>query len=162
MFLESAEPGFDELAPRQFFRRFPEGIYAIRARRQDGEPLEATVALRQVLAAPVANITVSGFPAAESCDALPLPLVSEPVFIDWDPVTRSHPRIGKSGPVEIVRYQVFVEREGVKLGVDLPPTVTAFQVPSDILALGDAFKFEIIARTTTGNNTAIESCFTLQ
>ncbi len=162
LFLESAEPGFDELRPRQFFRRFPEGVYAIKARRQDGEPLEATVALRQVLAAPVANITVSGLPAAASCDAFPLPSVSEPVLIDWDPVTRSHPRIGKSGPVEIVRYQFFVEREGVKLGVDLPPTVTAFQVPSDIIALGDAFKFEIIARTASGNNTAIESCFEVQ
>ncbi len=159
LFFESAEPSFDELDPRAFFRRFPEGAYDIRARSLEGDVLEATVALSQVLAAPVADITVSGVPAAASCDAVPLPSVSEPVLIDWAAVTRSHPRIGKSGPVEIVEYQFFVEREGVKLGVELPPTVTEFQVPSEVIALGDAFKFEIIARTATSNNTAIESCF---
>jgi len=28
-----------------------------------------------------------------------------------------------------------------------------------VIALGSQFKFEVIARTTTGNNTAVESCF---
>jgi hypothetical protein len=162
LFFESAEPRFNELDPVTFFRRFPEGAYDITARSLEGEVLEATVVLSHVLAAPVANITVSGVPAAENCDAVPLPSVSEPVIIDWDPVTRSHPEIGRSGPVEIVRYQFFVEREGVKLSVDLPPTVTEFEVPADVIALGNEFKFEIIARTASGNNTAIESCFTVQ
>jgi hypothetical protein len=160
--LESAEPSFDKLAPERFFRRFPEGAYEIKAKALEGEDFEGTVVLSHVLAAPVANILVSGVPAAENCDAVPLPSVSEPVIIDWDPVTESHPEIGKSGPIEIVRYQFFVEREGVKVSVDLPPTVTQFQVPSDIIALGNEFKFEIIARTASGNNTAIESCFTIQ
>ena len=31
LFLESAEPSFDELAPEKFFRRFPEGAYEIEA-----------------------------------------------------------------------------------------------------------------------------------
>jgi hypothetical protein len=162
LFFESAEPKFNELDPQTFFRRFPEGPYDITARSLEGEVLEATVVLSHVLAAPVANITVSGVPAAENCDAVPLPSVTEPVIIDWDPVTRSHPEIGRSGPVEIVRYQFFVEREGVKLSVDLPPTVTEFEVPSDVIALGDDFKFEIIARTASGNNTAIENCFTVR
>lgn len=162
LFFESAEPKFAELAPATFFRRFPEGAYDIRARSLTGEVLKATVALSQVMAAAVGNVTVSGVPAAASCDAVPLPSVSEPVIIDWDPVLQSHPTIGKSGPVEIVRYQFFVEREGVKLSVDLPPTVTEFQVPSDVIAPGNEFKFEIIARTASNNNTAIESCFTVQ
>lgn len=162
LFFESAEPKFAELDPATFFRRFPEGAYDIRARSLTGEVLQATVVLSHVLAAPVANITVSGVPAAANCDAVPLPSVSEPVIIDWDPVTQSHPEIGKSGAVEIVRYQFFVEREGVKLSVDLPPTVTEFQVPSDVIALGNAFKFEVIARTASGNNTAIENCFTVR
>lgn len=89
-----------------------------------------------------------------------------PVDITWDPVTTSHPEIGRSGPVEIVRYQFFVEVEsaGVKVGVDLPPTVTEFDVPSEVLDLlvpGDEVKFEIIARESSGNNTAVESCFEL-
>ena len=41
----------------------------------------------------------------------------------------------------------------------MPPTVTEFQVPNGVTDLGAEFKFEIIVRTTAGNNTAIESCF---
>ncbi len=163
--LESAEPSFDELDPEKFFRRFPEGAYEIRAKSLEGDVLEATVELSHVLAAPVGNVMVNTVPAAENCDAVPLPSVSAPVTIDWDPVTQSHPDFGDPVPVEIVRYQFFVEQGDVKFGVDLPPTVTEFQVPSEIFALGDKnepFKFEIIARTATGNNTAIESCFTVQ
>ncbi|MGH8729295.1 MAG: hypothetical protein ACREV9_14340 [Burkholderiales bacterium] len=159
LFLESAEPPFDELAPEKFFRRFPEGAYEIEAKTLEGEEIEATVELSHVLAAPVANVTVSAMPAAGNCDSVSLPVVTEPVIIDWDPVTTSHPTIGKPGPVEISRYQFFVEQDDLKLAIDLPPTVTLFQVPTSITALGGTFKFEIIARTTTSNNTAIESCY---
>jgi len=164
LFFESAEPTFDELEPEEFFRRFPEGTYEIDAVSLTGEEIEGSVVFSHVLATPVGNITIAGVPAAENCDADPLPSVNgdEPVIIDWDPVTTSHPTIGKTGPIQISRYQFFVEREGVKIAVDLPPTVTQFEVPADILALGDEFKFEIIARTASGNNTAIESCFTLE
>jgi len=162
LFFESAEPKFDELPPEEFFSRFPEGSYKIEALSLSGEEIEATVVLSHVLAAPVDNVTINGVPAAENCNATNLPAVSEPIVIDWDPVTASHPELGKPGPVEIARYQFFVEREGIKFSVDLPPTVTQFQVPAQILALGDKFKFEIIARTVTGNNTAIENCFILQ
>jgi hypothetical protein len=167
LFLESAEPPFDELAPAEFFRRFPEGEYEISARTSTGEEFEATVELSQVLAAPVGNITVNGKQAAENCDDPALPSVSAPVLIDWDPVTQSHPNIGEPGPVEIVRYQFFVEQGDLKFSADLIPgtvDVTQFQVPSEIFALGDTslpFKFEIIARTATGNNTAIENCFSV-
>lgn len=162
LFFESAEPKFDELAPAEFFRRFPEGPYEIDAISLTGEEIEATVMFSHVLAAPAGNIRVNGLLAAPNCDALPLPAVTKPVIIKWDRVTKSHPTIGKTGPVEISLYQFFVEREGVKISADLPPTVTQFQVPAEILALGNEFKFEIIARTASGNNTAIESCFTLK
>jgi hypothetical protein len=159
---ESAEPTFDELSPEEFFQRFPEGTYEIEGRSIERGEIKGTVQLSQVLAAPPQNVTVSGQPAAESCDTEPLPSVSAPVMIRWDPVTQSHPEIGKPGPIEISKYQLFVEREGVAFSVDLPPHVTEFQVPTGITDLGNEFKFEIIARTTTGNNTAIESCFRLQ
>ncbi len=162
LFLESAEPRFEELAPERFFRRFPEGAYEIEAKALKGEDFKGTVVLSHVMAAPAANILVSGVPAAKNCDAASLPSVSEPVIIAWDPVTDSHPEIGKSGAVEIVRYQFFVQQGDVKFGVDLPPTVTEFQVPSEITALGGTFKFEIIARTAALNNTAVENCFTVQ
>jgi hypothetical protein len=156
---ESAEPPFDELAPDHFFRRFPEGRYEVEGRAQGGGEMQSRAVLSHVLAAPPDNIFVSGARAAESCDDEDLPAVSPPVFIDWDPVTASHPEIGKTGKVEIRRYQLFVEAEGVKLGLDLPPDVTEFQVPAELTERASEFKFEIIVRTTTGNNTAVESCF---
>jgi hypothetical protein len=116
--------------------------------------------LSHVLAAPP-EILVSDLPAAEDCEAS-VPLVATPVVIRWDPVTESHPEIGKSGPVKISRYQFFVERENVQLSLDLPPSVTEVRVPAAVIALGDQFKFEVIARTSTGNNTAVESCFRVQ
>lgn len=158
LMLESAEPTFDELPASQFFKRFPEGRYEIEATTSDGKEIEATVRLSHVLAAPP-KATVNDQNAAASCDEV-LPVVSEPVLIKWKKVTTSHPTIGKTGNVQIVRYQFFVEQEDFKLGVDLPPDVTEFLVPSAVIAPGTV-KFEIIARTTTGNNTAIESCFVL-
>ncbi|MFH0342161.1 MAG: hypothetical protein ACHBNF_08525 [Chromatiales bacterium] len=164
LFIESAEPSFDELAPEKFFRRFPEGPYVVKARTLDGGRLQSTVILSHVMAAPPGNIVVNGVPSAD-CEAAPFPTVSAPVIVDWDAVETSHPEIGESGPVEIVRYQFFVEQPedtSFKVSVDLPPTVTEFEIPAEILALSTDFKYEIIARTASGNNTAVEACFTLE
>jgi len=159
---ESAEPSFADLPPADFFARFPQGVYVIQALAQGGGTFGSNATLSHVLAAPAENIFLSGVPAAESCDAKPLPRVTSPVLIDWDPVTTSHPEIGASGPITISRYQVFVEGGNVKFSVDLSPTVTEVEVPSGVTAQGNLFKFEIIARTTDGNNTAVESCFRMQ
>lgn len=170
LFFESAEPPFESddpdvvtLSPEDFFRRFPEGRYEIEGTTLDGRELESTAEVTQLMPAPPDNISVSGMAAAEDCDAVPLPAVSGPVIISWDTVTKSHPEIGRTGePIEVVKYQVVVEREEPELlvlSVDLPPTVTQFEVPSDFIALGDEFKFEILVREASGNQTAIESCF---
>lgn len=158
---ESAEPTFDELDPEVFFARFPEGDYEVEGRTPEGGEYQSVVPLSHVMAAPAAA-TVSGVAAAESCDAPVLPEVSGPVVIDWLPVTESHPTISKTGPVTISRYQFFVQQGDTKLSLDLPPTVTEFEIPTGITAAGGQFKFEIIARTSTGNNTAIESCFRMR
>jgi hypothetical protein len=166
LFLESDEPSFDELPPAQFLKRFPEGPYEIEGTTLGGEERQSTDVLTHVLPAPPANVRVSGVAAAENCDADPLPKVGEPIVIDWEPVTASHPEIGvPSAAIEIAGYQLVVEREEPTLlvfSVDLPPSVTEFEVPSDFIALGDAFKFEILAREKSGNRTAIESCFEVQ
>ncbi len=158
---ESAEPSFDELDPADFFRRFPQGKYDIEARAQGGGTYESTVYLSHVLAARPGNITVNGVPAV-NCDETHLPEVVAPVVVRWDPVTTSHPRIGKTGPVQISRYQFFLEYPQGKLSIDLPPTQLAYEPPFAETDRGRTFKFEIIARTATGNNTAVESCFTLK
>ncbi len=160
--LESAEPSFDELDPADFFRRFPEGFYEIEATGLDGVEFETRTRLSHVLSEPVPNLTVNGLAAADSCDEPALPIVRAPVVIDWDPATRSHPDLGKRGTPQIVLYQLFVEQGAVKFSVDLAPNVTRFQVPAEILALTGTFKYEVIARTSSGNNTATETCFRLQ
>lgn len=157
---ESQEPTFDQLDPETFFRRFPEGVYEIEAAAQGGGTFRSEVRLSHVLAAP-AEATVNGQPAVP-CDAPVLPAVASPVLVDWDPVTESHPEVGKSGPVTISRYQFFVDQGPTKLSIDLPPTVTEFEIPTTVTAPGGIWKFEIIARTSTNNNTAIESCFQMQ
>jgi hypothetical protein len=65
----------------------------------------------------------------------------------------------------VVKYQVVVEREEPTLlvfSVDLPPDVTEIEVPAGFIALGDAFKFEILVREASGNQTAVESCFEIE
>ena len=166
IFFESAEPEFDELPPEVFFKRFPEGEYEIEGITLDGEELESTARLTHVMPAPPDGVTVSGIPAAEDCDAEDLPVVpaGTAVIISWDPVDTSHPDLGKEDPdIEIVNYQVVVEEEdsGLVLSVYLPKDSTEFEVPNDFIDLGEAFKFEILVREATGNQTAVESCFTI-
>ncbi len=167
LFFESAEPPFDELDPEDFFRRFPAGVYEVEGVTLDGAELESEVLLTHVLPAPPDNLMLNEEPAAEDCDADPLPSVSEPVVIRWDPVETSHPDLGVfTEEIEIVKYQLVVEREEPELlvlSVDLPPDVTEFEIPAEFTALdsGDGFKFEIQVREDSGNQTAVESCFEL-
>jgi hypothetical protein len=166
IFFESAEPTFDELSPEEFFNRFPEGWYEIEGKTLDGEELESTTWLSHVMPAPPDNVKVSGIDAAENCDVPNLPEVpdGETAIISWDPVMGSHPDLGKEGPVEVVSYQVVVEEEesGLVLNVYLPPDVTSFEVPEGFIDLGEAFKFEILVREVSGNQTAVESCFEIE
>jgi hypothetical protein len=166
LFFESDEPRFDELPPEEFLARFPEGEYEFEGETLEGDELESTAELTHVLPAPPANILISGIPAAENCDADPLPSVDgdEPVIISWAPVTQSHPKIGRSDPaIEIVGYQVVVEREEPTLfvfSVDLPPSdEPQVTVPPELIALGTEFKLEVVVREASGNQTAVETCF---
>lgn len=165
IFFESAEPSFDELDPEEFFSRFPEGEYEIEGKTLEGEELESEVEVTHVMPAPADNILVSGVAAAEDCDADPLPSVSGPIIISWDPVTTSHPEIGKPGNIDIEFYEVVVEREEPSLlvfSVELPPSETKVEIPSVFTALAEEFKFEILAQAESGNRTAVESCFVLE
>jgi hypothetical protein len=152
---ESAEP-----SPMTFFRRFTEGRYQISARAPNGTMYTGTAVVSHVMAAAPENIRFNRVRAAGSCDDPP-PTVTGPVTVEWNPVTRSHRRVGRTGAVTISRYQVFVDRVGgiSKIAVDLPRTQTSFRVPTELTDSGGMFKVEIIARTSTGNNTAIETCF---
>jgi len=165
---ESDEPGFDELSPAQFFRRFPQGLYEIEGITLDGQEIEAEIRLSHVLAAPPATITVNGMPQAPNCDSDELPEVSGPVTIDWSPVTRSHPTIGTPNvDVRVMQYQFVgeIERDGVPeevvFSVDLPRWVTQYTLPREFtrLSTDGEVKYEIITKLSNGNLTAVESCF---
>jgi hypothetical protein len=167
-FFESAEPPFDELSPAAFLDRFKQGLYEIEAVTLDNVEFEEEVRLSHVLAGPPRNVRVNGKAAAANCDG-ELPVVSAPVTINWDPVTRSHPRIGTPDVgVKVMQYQFVceIEREDrvpeeLVFTVDLPPWKTDFTCPAEFtsLSLDGEVKYEIITKLANNNQTAIESCF---
>lgn len=167
LFFESAEPPFDELSPRRFFRRFREGTYAIEGKTLDGQELEGEAEVTHLLpAAP--QPTVNGEDFDEDCDDDDFTEFEDgdDVTIAWPPVTMSFDGEGFPDPeaVEIHNYELALEIEiddefASTLNVILPPDVTSFEVPQDFLDLGDEFKYEVLAREESFNQTAIESCF---
>ena len=174
VFFESAEPTFDELSPEEFFRRFPEGEYEIEGKTLEGKKLESETQVTHTMPAPPVP-TVNGEPMAQVCDeddqAFDASEVSAPVTIAWDEVSRSHPDLGTQPPTAVVihNYEIVVE---VELEVDgeeftsvfsviLPPEARSMTIPAQFLTLGEEFKYEVLAREESFNQTAVESCFVL-
>lgn len=179
IFFESAEPTFDELPPKKFFRRFPAGTYEIEGLTLEGVELESEVEVTHTMPAPP-EPTVNMEPMAVQCDedepGYDASEVSVPVTIAWAPVTMSHPDPEGGGagvqppvPVTIHNYQVVIEAElevdGEEftsvLSVILPPGETSMTIPAEFIDLADKFKYEVLAREESYNQTAIESCFVL-
>jgi hypothetical protein len=164
LFFESAEPNFDDLPPAQFFRRFPEGEYEVSGITLEGTELESVALVTHVLPAPP-EIFVSMQPLPENCDEGPLPVIAEPFVVTWPEVTHSHPTLGRTDePIEVVRYQVVVEREEPALDftANLPPEVTSVELPMGLMSSGDEIKVEVLVREASGNQTATESCFEVE
>jgi hypothetical protein len=184
LFFESAEPTFDELSPEDFFRRFREGEYEIEGRTLEGDELESTAELTHVMPAPpglqedeeTIIIELNSVPDTvirEKCDDEdpaydPTPVVPDEdgnVVVSWPAVETSHPEIGRGGvDVEINNYEVVVEVETEDeftsvFSIILPPNVTEVTIPEYFLDLGDEFKYEVLAREESFNQTAVESCF---
>ena len=174
IFFESAEPPFDELAPAVFFKRFPEGTYEIEGRTLDGAEMESETELTHAMPAPPVP-TVNGIPAAAQCDdeqpGYDAPVIeADEYVIAWDPVTMTHPTLGHpqgaSGLV-VVNYEVVVEAEleidgeefASVFSVILPPDVTEMTIPEQFMEQTETFKYEVLAREESWNQTAIESCF---
>jgi len=176
LFFESAEPIFDELPPAEFFERFEEGTWEVEGKSLEGGQFESETELTHLMPAPP-QPTVNGIPMAEQCDeeepGYDAPEVTAPVTIAWPAVTTSHPDLGSpQGSTEIVihNYEVVVETEietaageelEVVISVILPPEVTSMTIPPQFLALSDEFKYEVLAREESFNQTAVESCFLL-
>jgi hypothetical protein len=181
IFFESAEPPFDELAPADFFRRFPSGTYEIEGKTLAGKELESEMELTHVMPAPPVP-TVNEMPMAMQCDEeepgydATMVEAGDSVTIAWRRVTMSHPDPNGGGAgvqplvdVEMHNYEVVVEVDVESNGqaftsvfsVVLPPHVTSVTVPKEIIDLGHTFKYEVLAREKSFNQTAVESCFVL-
>lgn len=180
IFFESAEPTFDELDPLDFFARFPAGEYEIEGKTLDGVEMESETELTHAMPAPAA-VRVNGMPMAVQCDDeepgydATDASGSDGVLISWDAVTHSHPDAAGAGagvqppvPVTIHNYEVVVEADTelpsgeeftAVMHMVLPATVRAVAVPEELLALTDTFKYEVLAREASYNQTAVESCF---
>ena len=165
LFFESAEPTFDELAPEEFFKRFPEGVYEVEGLTIEGEELDGEAEVTHIMPAPPENIIISGEEAAEDCDSV-LPVVSQPLVITWDPVTTSHPEIGIPNiAITLTFYEVVIESEGSvpqKVTFEIPPDKTTVELPAGFFPSGDEVKLEILANESSGNRTATETCFEIQ
>ncbi len=160
IFFESAEPEFDELSPEEFFARFPEGVYEISGVSTEGDAMESEAAFSHVMPAPPEFLS----PEQTDCDD-PVWIPAGPVLIEWAPVTASHPEIGRSDPgIVIAGYELALSREdgpALSLNFRLGPDVTAVTAPPELVTPGHVYKYEVLVREATGNQTAEEGCFEL-
>lgn len=176
IFFESAEPTFEDLPTATFFRRFPEGTYDVEGVTLDGEERESESEITHRMPAPAAP-TVNSIAMAEQCDdeepGFDAPTVESPVVIAWPPVNSTHPDLGHpqgSPEITIYNYEVVVEAElegpdgeefVTVFSTKLPPDVRSMTVPDEFLSQTDEFKYEVLAREESWNQTAVESCFLL-
>lgn len=164
LFFESAEPTFDQLNPRKFFRRFPEGEYEVEGKTLDGKELESDAVVTHLMPAPP-TISVNGVELPDGCDEGSVTLIGAGagVIVSWEAITHSHPELGRTNePIEVVNYQVVLEGDEQDLTVNLPPDVTELELPAGFSNPGDEFKVEVLVREESSNQTATESCFELE
>ena len=146
LFLESAEPSFEEQPLEELPALFPEGNYRFNGTTTEGVDLRGMARLTHAL--PDAPLLVLPVEDNDSVDP-------DNTVIEWqlapDP----------SGS-KIVRYQVVVEREKPSLRVftaDVGPATTSVTVPPEFMEPGTAYKFEVLAIETSGNRTISERAF---
>jgi hypothetical protein len=145
LFLESAEPSFEEQPLEELLALFPEGEYTFRGRTTEGEALEATATFSHAI--PNGPVLVS--PAEDS--------VQDPnaTVVTWNPVA-------DPPGSRIVEYQLIVEREADPeraFSVHVPATVTSVTVPAEFLEPGTEYDFEVLAIEESGNQTISERSF---
>jgi hypothetical protein len=152
LFFESAEPSFDEQSLDELFARFPEGDYSFRGTTVEGEKLKGKATLKHNI--PAGPNIVS--PSANS-----VLNATQPVVIDWNPVSAPFP--GTSLAVNVVAYQVIVERvkpEPLRaFSVTVGSTITQVTVSPEFLQQNADYIFEVLAIEASGNQTISEGSF---
>jgi Fibronectin type III domain len=144
LFSESSEPPFTKFPFEEFVKLFPEGRYTFAGETIDGKKLRSSVRLTHDIpagpdiVAPEENSTVA----------------PSDVVVRWEQVTEP------SG-IEIVAYQVIVERDDPLrvLDVKVPATATELRVPAEFMEPGVEYKVEVLAIDKRGNQTLTEVPF---
>jgi hypothetical protein len=144
-FWETEEPSFSEVPLSKFKKRFPKGNYTFKGLDVDGRRLVGSDRLSHLI--PTGPVIISPTKGEQ---------VNPNNFkVSWEPVT-------KPAGVEIVRYQVIVVQDPVeRVTLNLEPTVTSVDIPSQALSPGEA-KVEVLAKEKSGNQTISEVSFTVR
>lgn len=150
LFSESAEPPFEEVPPEEFEKRFPEGDYTIVGVTINGNMLMSTDTLSHER--PVEPVAVSPLEGA-------VVDYDKPLLIRW----RATPD-PKPPESVIVSYEVIVTKEQPGeakrvMSIIMLPTQRFVRVPREFLEPGKQYKYEILARETSHNQTITEVAF---
>ncbi len=146
LFLESAEPSFEEQPLEDFLDLFPPGNYKFQGTTTEGDTLKGMAQLTHVI--PDAPVLLTPEEGADSVDP-------DNTVISWAPVANPP---GSA----IDRYEVVVEREEGDLrvfSVEVDPSTTSVTVPPEFMQAGTAYKYEVLAIESGGNRTISEREF---
>ena len=151
LFMESAEPTFEELPLDQLLERWPAGRYEFRGVGLDGETLRGAARLTHDLpAGPVLVSPIEGDRRQDPNDTV----------VRWK-------RVPPANGSPIIGYQVLVVRPDtgmkalpkVTLDVMMPPTADRLRVPRGFLESGTEYEWEVLAIEEGGNQTLSSSTF---
>ncbi len=151
LFMESAEPTFEELSLDQLLERWPAGRYEFRGLGLDGETLIGAARLTHDLpAGPVLVSPIEGDRKQNPNDTV----------VRWK-------RVPPANASPIIGYQVLVVRPetgmkaipAVTLDVMMPPTADRLRVPRGFLESRTEYEWEVLAVEEGGNQTLSSSTF---
>jgi hypothetical protein len=150
LFMESAEPTFDELPLDQLLARWPAGRYEFRAVGLDGEAMQGAARLTHDLPAGPELVSPLDAGGQDPKDTV----------LRWK-------RVPPPNGSPIIGYQVLVVRPDtglkalpkVTLDVMMPPTAERLRVPRGFLQPGTEYEWEVLAIEKGGNQTLSSSTF---
>lgn len=154
LFLESAEPDFNELPLEDFLKRFPEGEYKFQGFILEGEFLVGKAMLtHNIPDGPVLVSPLEGGPLQDPNNTVLL----------WEPVS---PVNGSP----IIAYQVLVVQTDspfqaipkITLDIMMPANATSLAVPPGFLLSDIEYEWEVLAIEEGGNQTLSSSFFTTE
>jgi hypothetical protein len=162
LFFESVEPELAALPIVTFLGRFPEGDYVFKGLLNDGSKLESDVEFTHVIPCgpevlpeegtildPDSDIVITWAEVEEVVDPAATDAAEETVCTDPT-------NLGQE--LEIDLYQVIVEND-VDLIANLTNEDTSLTIPPELIEENSAYKFEVLAKEESGNQTITESGF---